>query len=127
MVPGWDAPGMVTGVPIGSDGEVQPSDWVFPPVPEQCAACPRNTCVASVKMKLAVHCAPLVSSCTPGWMVALDAGAHVCVAETDDGPPSMTAAATESTTSDSLRIVKSPSRPGWLRGHGSCARPPCQP
>jgi hypothetical protein len=28
-------------------------------------------------MKLAVHCPPLVTVCTPGWTVADDAGAHV--------------------------------------------------
>src|SRR5438105_15053127 len=27
-------------------------------------------------MKLAVHCAPSVTVCTPGWMVAVAAGAH---------------------------------------------------
>src|SRR5437899_1890497 len=31
-------------------------------------------------MKLAVHWAPLVNSCTPGWMVAVDADAQVGVA-----------------------------------------------
>src|SRR5437588_3508720 len=28
-------------------------------------------------MKLAVHWAPAVNSCTPGWMAALEEGAHV--------------------------------------------------
>src|SRR4051794_5306178 len=28
-------------------------------------------------MKLAVHCEPLVKSCTPGWMVAVAAGAQL--------------------------------------------------
>src|SRR5436305_7431964 len=28
-------------------------------------------------MKFAVHWAPSVNSCTPGWMAALDDGAHV--------------------------------------------------
>src|SRR4051794_39230427 len=28
-------------------------------------------------MKLAVHCEPLVNSCTPGWMVAVAAGAQL--------------------------------------------------
>ena len=35
-----------------------------------------RTSVPRVKMKLAVHWAPSVNICTPGWMVAVAAGAH---------------------------------------------------
>jgi hypothetical protein len=77
MTPGRDAPVTCTGVPIGSEAEVQPLVAVFPPVPEQCAACPMYTLPASKKTKFAVHCAPLVKVCTPGWIAAVAAGAHV--------------------------------------------------
>src|SRR4029453_9686939 len=43
-----------------------------------------KTLVPSVKMKLAVHCAPSVSVCTPGWTAAVAAGAHVGAAFADD-------------------------------------------
>ncbi len=42
-MPGCFAPVTVTGVPSGSEGEVQPSVSLFPPVPEQCAAWPMKT------------------------------------------------------------------------------------
>ena len=41
MVPGWLAPSISTGVPIGSDPLSQPSVSVAAPVPEQWAAWPR--------------------------------------------------------------------------------------
>jgi hypothetical protein len=47
MVPGLLAPVMSTGVPTGSEPLVQPLVSVLPPVPEQCAACPRYTFDAS--------------------------------------------------------------------------------
>src|SRR4029078_4846173 len=75
--PGCDAPSTVTGVPTGSEAEVHPSVSVLPPVPEQGAAWPMKTSVPSVKTKLAVHCAPSVSVCTPGWIAAVGAGAQV--------------------------------------------------
>src|SRR4051794_41263931 len=65
---------MSTGVPTGSDCDVQPSVSVDPPVPEQCAAWPRYTVVPLVNTKLAVHWAPSVSVCTPGWIGAVAAG-----------------------------------------------------
>src|SRR2546429_5713321 len=77
MTPGRDAPVTCTGVPIGSEPDVQAAVAVFPPVPEQCAACPMYTLPASKKMKFAVHCAPFVKACTPGWIAADAAGAHV--------------------------------------------------
>jgi hypothetical protein len=40
-VPGLLAPSTVTGVPTGSVPAVQPFVSVLPPVPAQCAACPR--------------------------------------------------------------------------------------
>src|SRR3954469_1182276 len=76
MVPGWLAPVTSTFVPSGSDFAVQPLVSVLPPVPEQCAAWPMYVLVPSLKMKLAVHCAPSVNVCTPGWTVAPSAGAH---------------------------------------------------
>src|SRR6476661_254252 len=69
-------------VPTGSEGDVQPSVAVLPPVPEQCAAWPMNTSVPLVKTKLAVHCAPSVVVWTPGWIAADAAGAHVGAAPT---------------------------------------------
>src|SRR3954453_1582152 len=72
---------MSTGVPTGSDCDVQPSVSVDPPVPGQCAAWPRYTVVPLVNTKLAVHWAPSVSVCTPGWIGAVAAGAHVGAAE----------------------------------------------
>src|SRR3954451_13065904 len=78
MVPGWLAPSTSTAVPVGSDPLSQPFVSVLPPVPEQCAAWPMYSVPAlSKKTKLAVHCAPSVTVCTPGWTVADDAGAHV--------------------------------------------------
>src|SRR3954465_2096843 len=77
---------MSTGVPSGNDCAVQPFVSVAAPVPEQCAAWPRYTSVASAKTKFAVHCAPSVKTCTPGWMVAVAAGAHVGAAEAEAAP-----------------------------------------
>src|SRR4051812_3673633 len=76
MVPGLLAPLIVTGVPSGSEPESQPLVSVEPPVPEQCAACPMSVSVPLVKTKLAVHCPPSVTVWTPGWIVAVEAGAH---------------------------------------------------
>src|SRR5258706_11765518 len=86
MCPGIDAPPTVTGVPKGSEPDVQPLVAVLPPVPEQCAAWPMYTLVPLVKTKLAVHCAPLVKVCTPGWTAAVAAGAHVGVATAGPNP-----------------------------------------
>jgi hypothetical protein len=61
---------------MGSEGEVHPLVAVLPPVPEQWAACPMYTSVVSKNTKLAVHCAPFVLVCTPGWTVADAADAH---------------------------------------------------
>src|SRR6185312_15989569 len=77
---------MSTGVPTGSEADVQPSVSVAEPVPEQCAACPRYTFVLSQNTKFAVHWAPSVRTWTPGWIVALAAGAHVGAAEADAAP-----------------------------------------
>ena len=70
-------PTRVTLVPSGSDCARQPSVSVAAPVLAQCAACPMYVSLPRVKMKLAVHWPePAVSVWMPGWMVALDAGAH---------------------------------------------------
>src|SRR4051812_50105556 len=76
MVPGLPAPLIVTGVPSGSEPESQPLVSVEPPVPEQCAACPMSVSVPLVKTKFAVHWPPSVTVWTPGWIVAVEAGAH---------------------------------------------------
>ena len=75
-MPGWAAPVTSTGVPSGKDVDVQPSVSVAVPVPAQCAAWPMYTVVPLVKTKFAVHCAPAVNVCTPGWTAAVAAGAH---------------------------------------------------
>src|SRR5438270_3052960 len=81
MAPGLEAPLTWTAVPTGSEPDEHPSVAVLPPVPEQWAACPTYTLLLeSEKTKLAVHCAPFVNVCTPGWIGALAAGAHVGVA-----------------------------------------------
>jgi hypothetical protein len=49
---------------------------VAPPRPAQCAAYPISTSDPEVKTKLAVHCAPSVTICTPGRIVASSAGAQ---------------------------------------------------
>src|SRR3954453_14644679 len=76
MVPGRLAPVTSTCVPSDSDFAKQPLVSVLLPVPEQCAACPMYVFVPSLNTKFAVHWAPLVNVCTPGWTVALPAGAH---------------------------------------------------
>src|SRR3954466_10729658 len=76
MVPGLPAPLIVTGVPSGSEPESQPLVSVEPPVPEQCAACPMSVSVPLVKTKFAVHWPPSVTVWTPGWILAVEAGAH---------------------------------------------------
>src|SRR3954464_7113676 len=57
-----------------------------------------KTSVPSVKMKFAVHCAPSVTVCTPGWIAAVAAGAHVGAAPPPAGEspnvPSATTAPT---------------------------------
>ena len=73
MVPGLLAPVTSTGVPTGSEPESQPLVSVLPPVPEQWAAWPMYVFEASVKTKFAVHWAPSVKVCTPGWTVAVEA------------------------------------------------------
>src|SRR5436190_24002516 len=68
-------------------------------------------------MKFAVHCAPSVNSCTPGWIVAVLAGAH---AEATDGTRAKTPkAATANRVVRALRcIVVRSSRP-WSPGAAS--------
>ena len=58
---------------------MHPSVSVLPRVPEQWAAWPMYVSVPFVKMKFEVHWAPSVNVCTPGWIVALLAGAQVRV------------------------------------------------
>src|SRR5918912_3458765 len=87
MVPGLLAPSTSTGVPSGSEPESQPLVSVAAPVPEQWAAWPSSTSEPLVKTKFAVHCAPSVNVCTPGWIVALLAGAHVRVVPPPPPPP----------------------------------------
>src|SRR3954452_6961225 len=43
-------------------------------------------------MKFAVHCEPFVNSWTPGWMVAVAAGAHAAVRAAIDGAAAATGA-----------------------------------
>src|SRR4051812_36064713 len=54
-------------------------------------------------MKFAVHCAPSVSSCTPGWMVAVLAGAQVGAALAMLPVATAVAAATAAAAARSLR------------------------
>ena len=68
----------MTGVPSGSEPALQPLVSVAAPVPEQCAAWPMYVLVASLKMKFAVHCAPPVNVCTPGWTGPVAAGGGRC-------------------------------------------------
>src|SRR3954470_13688021 len=91
MVPGRLAPVTSTGVPTGSETESQPFVLVAAPVPEQCAACPMYTFVASKNTKLAVHCAPSVNVCTPGSIGALAAGAHAGSADALAAPAAQAA------------------------------------
>src|SRR5882724_10395496 len=102
MVPGWLAPLTVTGVPVGSEPEVQPLVAVLPPVPEQCAAWPMYVFVPSLNTKFAVHWAPLVNVWTPGWIVALPAGAQA------RAPGAVTSSATSdaAVSAASLRAFK---------------------
>src|SRR5688572_12443691 len=66
-----------------------------------------STSLPRVKMKLAVHCAPAVYIITPGWMVAVAAGAH---------PPAGGAACadgvgmTAATSEPVMRAATAPSR-----------------
>src|SRR5437660_8711073 len=94
------------GVPSGSDLVLQPLVSVLLPVDEQWAAWPRYTPPeASVKTKLAVHCpapprnegAP-VNVITPGWIVALPAGAQA------EAPAAGTSAVRASTTAKSASL-----------------------
>src|SRR4051794_37904372 len=69
-------------------------------------------------MKFDVHCEPWVTVCTPGWMAAVLAGAHVGAA-CDDGasrPPIATAA----TATAPMRVR----RPGVRRAGTSDTEPP---
>src|SRR3954451_20336676 len=94
---------MSIGVPRGSDWAVQPFLAVAAPVPEQGAAWPRSTFVASAKQKFAVHCAPSVKTCTPGWIVAVAAGAHVGAAEAETAPIASAASAASRAARDVRR------------------------
>src|SRR5690349_17471424 len=80
MVPRWSRPSepcTVTAVPSGAVAAPQPSVSADPPVPAQCAACPRSTRGPSVKTKSAVQePPPSVSVRTPGCTPARPAGAH---------------------------------------------------
>src|SRR5205085_1961190 len=91
-------PVIVTGVPVGNEPLVQPLVAVLPPVPEQCAACPRYTFVPSEYTKFDVHCAPAVMTCTPGCTAAEAAGAHADAAVGASMP-----AATEPATATAIR------------------------
>src|SRR5438552_9758473 len=90
------------GVPRASERVLQPSVSVLAPVDEQWAACPRYTPpAASVKTKFPVHCPapprndePPVKVITPGWIVALLAGAHADAAAGADRVASASALAT---------------------------------
>src|SRR5437879_5811575 len=54
-------------------------------------------------MKLAVHCAPLVNSCTPGWIVAVAAGAQAW-ARTAEGNNTTAAAAAAEMARERIRM-----------------------
>src|SRR5438270_12854044 len=56
-------------------------------------------------MKFAVHWAPAVNSCTPGWMAALDEGAHVgaAVAVAPSASGASAPATTSTATTDAAR------------------------
>src|SRR6266516_2362131 len=57
-------------------------------------------------MKSAVHCAPLVNSCTPGWMVAVAAGAQLAaVAPPPDATISQNGAATSKAVDSVMRFM----------------------
>src|SRR3954465_1967505 len=95
MVPGLLAPSTSTCVPTGSEAESQPLVSVLPPVPEQCAAWPMYVLAPSLKMKLAVHCAPPVNVMTPGWTAADEAGAQAdAVPASANSPATATSAVT---------------------------------
>src|SRR4051812_45816712 len=102
MVPGRPAPSISTGVPTGSEPLVQPSVSVEPPVPEQCAACPRYTSDPCVYTKFEVHWAPSVKVITPGCTGAVAAGAH---ADAAAGASATIAIATNTTPTMESRFL----------------------
>src|ERR1700760_443372 len=115
MVAGRPAPVTCTGGASGGDALLQPFVSVLPPVPEQCAAWPMYVSAPSVKMKFAVHWAPSVNVCTPGWIVAVAAGAQ---ADAADG--AMASAATAAAAARSRRCMGLAS---WFGvGGGNAAR-----
>src|SRR5688500_5825187 len=77
MTPGLLAPVTSTAVPSGSEVAMQPSVTLGGLVLEQCAAWPMNVSTPSVNTKFAVHWpAPSVYVWTPGFTVAVSAGAQ---------------------------------------------------
>jgi hypothetical protein len=58
-------------------------------------------------MKLAVHCAPSVNIITPGWMVAVAAGAHPPAGGV---APAGVAGTTEAMSEPMRRVATAPSR-----------------
>src|SRR3954447_24676746 len=126
MIAGWPVP-MSTGVPLGSDFAEQPLVSVLPPVPEQCAACPRYVVAPSLKTKLAVHCAPSVNVWMPGWTFAELAGAHA------DAVGALRASATSAAapSAASLRVIAThpPAMDLWIGQPASravCPLPICR-
>src|ERR1700760_1319049 len=103
MVAGRPAPVTCTGGASGGDALLQPFVSVLPPVPEQCAAWPMYVSAPSVKMKFAVHWAPSVNVWTPGWIVAVAAGAQADAAE-----GAMASAATAAAAARSRRCMGLP-------------------
>src|SRR3954466_15833754 len=73
-------------------------------------------------MKLAVHCEPLVNSCTPGWIAAVAAGAQVMAADADPGPnramPGIARATTASRCLSALMLLTT-TEPPETRGETS--------
>src|SRR5207302_8079658 len=71
-------------------------------------------------MKLAVHWAPAVNSCTPGWMAALDEGAHVgaAAAVPPDASGANAPTTTSSVTTDAARRNCLPTRTSPSRFDG---------
>src|SRR4051794_37486641 len=87
---------------MGSEPAVQPLVSVLPPVPEQWAAWPMYVVVPSLRMKFDVHWAPSVNVMTPGWTVALPAGAQAKAAVA----PSSEAIRATASVAASLRAFK---------------------
>src|SRR3954462_10545043 len=64
-------------------------------------------------MKIAVHCDPSVKSWTPGWMVAVAAGAHAAVRAACDGGAAASGAMT--VVAETAEMMRERVRMAWKR------------